>query len=94
MASVVTSKSIQIAGGGIAGLTAAIQLKKYGFDPIVFEKDLQIGGSRHGDYEGLENWIFSQHIPSFMDDLVLILIQLLHIQSIVFWFIPRITSHY
>ena len=68
MASVVTSKSIQIAGGGIAGLTAAIQLKKYGFDPIVFEKDLQIGGSRHGDYEGLENWIFSQHAPSFMDD--------------------------
>ena len=52
MASVMTSKSIKIAGGGIAGLTAAIQLKKYGFDPIVFEKDLQIGGSRLGDYEG------------------------------------------
>ena len=68
MASVLMSKSIQIAGGGIAGLTAAIQLKKYGFDPIVFEKELQIGGSRHGDYEGLENWIFSQHAPVFMKD--------------------------
>ena len=38
MASVVTSKSIQIAGGGIAGLTAAIQLKKYGFDPTMLDK--------------------------------------------------------
>ena len=52
------AKTIKIAGGGIAGLTAAIQLKKVGLDPIVFEKEAKIGGNRHGDYEGLESWIF------------------------------------
>ena len=30
---------VTAAGGGIAGLTAAIQLKKVGLDPIVFEKE-------------------------------------------------------
>jgi flavin-dependent dehydrogenase len=53
------SKIIKIAGGGIAGLSAAINLKKSGFNPIVFEKNHEVGGNRHGDYEGLENWIFS-----------------------------------
>ncbi len=60
-----SSKTIKIAGGGIAGLTAAIQLKKSGLDPIIFEKESQIGGNRHGDYEGLENWIFDQSMNEF-----------------------------
>ena len=58
-------KSIQIAGGGVAGLTAAIQLKKAGFDPVIFEKESKVGGGRHGDYEGLDNWIFSRNVPTF-----------------------------
>ena len=48
------SKIIKIAGGGVAGLSAAISLKKFGFNPIIFEKNHAVGGSRHGDYEGLE----------------------------------------
>ena len=59
------TKSIQIAGGGIAGLTAAIQLKRSKFHPIVFEKESRIGDKRHGDYEGLENWIFTSKMSSF-----------------------------
>lgn len=58
-------KSIQIAGGGVAGLTAAIQLKKAGFDPVIFEKESKVGAGRHGDYEGLDNWIFSRNVPTF-----------------------------
>ena len=60
-----SAKTIKIAGGGIAGLTAAIQLKKVGLDPIVFEKETEIGRNRHGDYEGLENWIFDSSMSEF-----------------------------
>lgn len=35
--------NIAIIGAGPAGISAAIQLKRYGFDPIVFEKE-KIGG--------------------------------------------------
>ena len=52
-------KPIQIAGGGIAGLSAALGLARNGIPSVVFEKQKKIGASRHGDYEGLENWIFS-----------------------------------
>ena len=60
-----SSNSIHIAGGGPAGLTAAIQLKKAGFDPVIFEKECKVGAGRHGDYEGLDNWIFSRKVPAF-----------------------------
>ena len=63
-----SSKKIEIAGGGVAGLTAAIQLKQGGFEPIVYEKESQIGAGRHGDFEGLENWIYSQSMSSFIMD--------------------------
>jgi len=49
----------------VAGLTAAIQLKKAGFDPVIFEKESKVGAGRHGDYEGLDNWIFSRNVPTF-----------------------------
>ncbi len=60
-----SARTIKIAGGGIAGMTAGIQLKKAGFNPIVYEKELEIGGNRHGDYEGLENWIFDESMTDF-----------------------------
>ncbi|SVE57682.1 uncharacterized protein METZ01_LOCUS510536, partial [marine metagenome] len=47
-----SSNSIHIAGGGPAGLTAAIQLKKAGFDPVIFEKECKVGAGCHEDYEG------------------------------------------
>ncbi len=48
-------------------MTAALELKKAGFEPVIFEKESQIGGGRHGDFEGLENWIFSDDVPTFFD---------------------------
>ena len=56
---------IHIAGSGIAGMTAAINLSRRGKTFIIHEKENRIGGSRDGDFEGLENWIFSHTVPEF-----------------------------
>ena len=56
---------IHIAGSGIAGMTAAINLSRRGKTVIIHEKQDRIGGSRDGDFEGLENWIFSHTVPKF-----------------------------
>ena len=48
-------------------MTAAMNLKKSGRDVIVYEKESKAGASRHGDYEGLENWIFNQPMSKFFE---------------------------
>lgn len=60
-------KKIKIAGAGIAGMTAAINLKQTGHDVVMYEKKSKVGESRHGDYEGLENWIFKDSLPAFFN---------------------------
>lgn len=62
------SNPIKIAGAGIAGMTAAINLNKAGKDVVVYEKQSAIGLSRHGDYEGLENWIFEEEMHDYFSD--------------------------
>ena len=47
---------IRIAGGGIAGLSTAIYLQSKNHPTVVYEKELKIGESRHGDFEGIENF--------------------------------------
>ncbi len=49
-------KNIKILGGGLSGLSAAINLAKAGYDVDVFEKRSDCGKRFHGDLEGLENW--------------------------------------
>ena len=56
---------IHIAGSGIAGMTAAINLSRRGKTVIIHEKQDCIGGARDGDFEGLENWIFALTVPEF-----------------------------
>ena len=56
---------IHIAGAGIAGMTAAINLSMRGKTVIIHEKNDRIGGARDGDFEGLENWIFAHTVPEF-----------------------------
>ena len=65
MNNIKSARSIKIAGGGIAGLSAAIKLKLNGFDPIIYEKENKIGLGRHDDFEGIENWIFSNEMQPF-----------------------------
>lgn len=47
---------VQILGAGPAGLSAAINLAKAGYDVGIFEKNEDVGGRFHGDFQGLENW--------------------------------------
>ena len=49
-------KEIIIQGAGPAGLTAAINLTKEGYKPIVYEKDSDCGKRFRGDFQGFENW--------------------------------------
>ena len=49
-------ENIKIMGGGLSGLTAAINLVKAGYNVDVFEKRSDCGKRFHGDLEGLENW--------------------------------------
>ncbi len=49
-------KDIKILGGGLSGLTAAINLAKAGYKVDVFEKRSDCGKRFHGDLEGIENW--------------------------------------
>lgn len=53
-------KEIKIVGAGISGLTAAINLAKAGHKVKVFEKNDIVGKRFHGDYQGIENWIFEK----------------------------------
>jgi flavin-dependent dehydrogenase len=49
-------KTVKILGGGIAGLTAAITLRKAGFEPEVHE----LKGFCGKDFQFLENWTFDK----------------------------------
>ena len=49
-------ENIKILGAGLSGLTAAINLKKAGYNVDVFEKRSDCGKRFLGDLEGLENW--------------------------------------
>ena len=52
-------QSIKIVGGGIAGLTAAINLKKAGLDVEVHERK-DYCGKHTNDFQFLENWTFDK----------------------------------
>ena len=70
---------IVIKGAGPAGLTAAINLKKAGYNVIVYEKNTDCGIRFHGDFQGFENWSSKRDI---LDEL-----RLMNIKSS-FWYKP------
>lgn len=49
-------RHIRIAGAGIAGLTAAINLAKAGYQVTVYEANRVCGLRHNGDWQGIENW--------------------------------------
>ena len=53
------TSGIKILGGGIAGLTAAINLKKAGIDVEVHERK-PFCGKRTRDFQFIENWTFDE----------------------------------
>jgi len=52
---------IRILGGGISGLTAAINLKRAGFDVEVHERK-DYCGKQTKDFQFLENWISNEDV--------------------------------
>lgn len=63
------TKTIKIAGAGIAGLTSAIVLAKSGYNVRVFERSNDVGHRFCGDLEGLTNWGFDENILDFMKNI-------------------------
>jgi len=51
-----SDEPVEIAGAGIAGLTAAITLAKAGRRVVVHEAQKGVGYRFGGDFQGLENW--------------------------------------
>lgn len=58
------NRELHIAGAGPAGLAAAITAVQAGFTVVVHEKESDVGGRFHGDFQGLENWTSSTDIIS------------------------------
>lgn len=51
---------VKIAGAGLSGLAAAINLAKAGKDVEVFELNKDCGCRFHGDLQGIENWSYEE----------------------------------
>jgi flavin-dependent dehydrogenase len=50
------NRKIKIIGAGLSGLSAGIILSKNGYDVEIYERNADVGGRFHGDFQGLENW--------------------------------------
>lgn len=49
-------RRVEVVGAGPAGLVAAINLSKRGYDVTVYEENPDAGHRFHGDFQGIENW--------------------------------------
>jgi flavin-dependent dehydrogenase len=63
------SRYIRIAGAGIAGLAAAINLAKNDFDVIIYEKGHDVGLRFSNDFQGLENWSTQDDILAILNNI-------------------------
>ncbi|MCX5727041.1 MAG: FAD-binding protein [Candidatus Saganbacteria bacterium] len=64
-----TEKPIIVAGAGLAGLTAAINLAKDGHKMIVHEKNADVGLRHQGQIQGFENFIYDINTFEFLQNL-------------------------
>lgn len=61
--------AIKIAGAGLSGLAAAINIAKFGIDAEVFELNNDCGCRFHGDLQGLENWSYDEDALSHLESM-------------------------
>ncbi len=59
------SREIVIAGAGISGLTAAINLRRAGRLVRVLERSPRSGAQRFPDWDAVENWTTADDLPDF-----------------------------
>ena len=62
-------REVIIAGAGISGLTAAINLKRAGRPVRVLERNKASGSQRSPDWDAVENWTSLEDLPLFLDRL-------------------------
>lgn len=60
---------IQILGAGPAGLSAAINLARSGYNVDIFEKSSDVGSRFHEDFQGLENWSDKEDVLQLFKDM-------------------------
>ena len=60
-------KKIAIIGGGLAGTSCAYVLKRYGFEPVIYEASEQLGNGASGNNVGLYNPRFSKRRDALSD---------------------------
>src|SRR5258708_31967777 len=58
---------IAIVGGGIAGMTAALELSDHGFPSTVYEASNRIGGRMHSDTTSWANGQVTEHCGELVD---------------------------
>lgn len=52
----ISNRLIKIAGAGISGMSAAINLHDHGYQVEIYEKNSEIAKRFKGDFQGIENW--------------------------------------
>ena len=61
--------NVNIIGAGLAGLAAAIVLRKHGFPVTVYEQSPDVGHRLNGDFQGLDNWSSQIDITEMLKDI-------------------------
>ncbi|MFQ5707860.1 MAG: NAD(P)/FAD-dependent oxidoreductase [bacterium] len=61
-----TAQDIRIAGAGLAGMTAAINLALAGYRPVVYELRKDVGMRSAGDFQYFENWTRPEDMLYFL----------------------------
>ncbi len=64
-----TMERVRILGAGPAGLSAAINLARSGYNVDIFEKNEDVGSRFHGDFQGLENWSDEKDVLELFKDI-------------------------
>ncbi len=72
---------VAIVGGGLAGLSASIQLSKAGYSVVVFEKEKFPFHKVCGEYISLESWNFLQELGLPLNKMDLPMIDTLHLTA-------------
>jgi len=63
------TEKIKIAGAGISGLIAAINLAKAGYEVEIYDSAKDSGQRFSGDFQGIENWSYKQDALDFLKDI-------------------------
>src|SRR3954470_897437 len=76
-----TQYDVAVIGGGLAGLSLAIQLAKKDFKVILFERERYPFHKVCGEYISMESWCFLQHLGVPLHEMHLPIIQKLHLTA-------------